>query len=296
MRGRFGRVGFSLVELVVALAIGVAVITAGVLIFQALGAGTRAGGTYAFVTIGKPAMMNLYGIDAVGTDAFVAPNYARRAQADRLRDLFWEDVGRASAVFCLGRDELNDLRPTTITVPADFRGQVTDSPEAFRILLANAATFVSYRGASGAKNASIFILRPSIGPGELLVQAVYEVDFVEATSPAGTYASVRRYVGAALTDFYDVFYPAGAGAVAFSPVVVAFERLARLGVDEGTVVDRLKVARDAPFYFLWWPDPAVADLNAATTEAFDSTDPRAAYAAMGGRTSLFLVVPMFPAL
>ncbi len=290
--------GFSLVEVAVALAIGVAVITVGVIVFQSLGAGRRATATFEFVTIGKPAMLNFYGLDAVGTDAFVAPNYGRRAAADRLRDLFWEDVGRSSAVFCLGRSGLNEQRPQIIAVAAGAVGRGTDSPDAFRALLPNPAAFVSYRGASGAQNASVFLLQPSADPEELVVHAIYDVDFVTTTSPKGTYVSVRRYVGTAMTDFYDVFYPeiAGGGSVAFSPVVVAFERSARRVSVEGDAVDRLKVARGGPFYFLWWPDPAAMDFGAATVGADGATEARASYAGMGGRTSLFFAVPMFPAL
>lgn len=290
--------GFSLVELVVALAIGVAVITVAVIIFQALGANRRPGGTFESLTLANSVMLNFYGEDLEKVDAFVAPSYGRRAQADRLRDLFWEDVGRASAVFCLGRNGLNTQRPTTLTVPADFRGQATDTPEAFRALLADPAAFEAYRGPSVAKNASIFMLRPSANPGELLVQAIYEVDFVTVDLPAGIYASVRRHVGAVTTDYYDVFYPevSSYGTAAFSPVVVAFERSARRVTVVSDAVDRLKVSPGGPFYFVFWPDPAVADLKAAAVGAYPATDPRASYAAMGGRTSLFMAVPMFPAL
>ncbi len=244
-------------------------------------------------------MLNFYNVDATQTDVWIAPNYGRRAQADRLRDIFWDDVDTSAAVFCLGRNGLNSQHPLTIPVPAGWQGRLTDSPNVFRTLLENpASTFVDYRGASGATNASIFIIRPSIGRTELLVQAVYDIDQIATTTPPGTYASVRRYQGGVMTDFYDVFYPAGAGSTPFSPVVVAFERLARSALAETTVIDRLKRARGAPFYFIWWPDPAVPDLKAvpAAAPSYAATDPRASYPGMGGRTSLFFAVPMFPPL
>ncbi len=292
------RAAFSLVELLVALAIGAAVITVGVMIFANLGAGGRATGNYTKVTIGQEAMLNFYNIDATQTDAWVAPNYGRRAQADRLRDIFWEDVDTASAVFCLGRTARNPYHPLTIPLPVGWSGRLADSPNVFRALLESPATiFRDYRGAMDSPNASIYIIRPSIGRGELLVQAVYDIDQITTTTPPGTYASVRRYQGGVMTDYYDVFYPNGAGNTPFAPVVVAFERVARTALAETTVIDRLKVAPGMPFYFVWWPDPAVADLKAAPpTVPYPATDPRASYADMGGRTSLFFAVPMFPPL
>lgn len=290
--------GFSLVELLVALAIGAAVITVGVMIFGNLGAGTRATSTFENVTIGTSAMQNFFGINATSVDAPVAPNYGQRAQADRLRDLFWEDVEKSSAVYCLGRSGLNATHPLTITLPAGWQGRTAaDLPSGFRAVIdPSGATFADYRGASSATNASIFLLRPSVGVGELLVQAVYDIDLVPTTSPLGTYVSVRRYRSTTMTDYYGVFYPAGVGTVAFSPLVVLFERAARSTVSEGAAVDRVKVAAGAPFYFVWWPDPAAADLELATVGSYGSTDPRASYPSMGGRTSLFFAVPMFPAL
>ena len=147
-------------------------------------------------------------------------------------------------------------------------------------------------------NASIFLLRPSIGPGELLVQAIYEIDQIATTSPnpAGTYVSVRRTSGGVTTAYYAVFFPTQSGNTPFAPLIVAFERLARTGVAETTAIDRLKVAPTQPFYFLWWPDPTTADLKAASVISYPANDPRSSYPAMGGRTSLFFVVPMFPAL
>lgn len=295
--------GFSIVELLLALAIGAAVIIVGVMIFQGAGAGSRPSGTYVTVSLSAAVMENFYGINAPDVDVWVAPNYGCRAKADILRDRFWEDISKASAVFCLGREAgvLNSTHPSTISLPAGFRGQTVDLPSAFQSQLeasipTAAGTFTGYRGACTAQNLSIYILQPSASLDELSVMAVYDVDFISVTSPAGTYVSGRRYVGDVLTDYYDVFYPAGDAAIAFSPVVVSFERSVRLSKPEGDSIDRLKVAAARPFYFVWWPDPAEPALEAISGSAFSANDPRAAYADMGGRTSFFFVVPMFPAL
>jgi len=297
------RRGFSLVELLAALAIGAGVITVGVLIFQNLTGGSKPQGSFERVTLGASVVENFYGLNQAAIDVWVAPNFGRRAQAELLRDQFWTDVASANAVFCLGRAEgvLNETHPTAIAVDAGFLGQSLELPDDFRTLLAasvpsSAATFSAYRGVSSAENASIFILQPSDGVTELSVLAVYDIDMIATTTPPGIYASVRRYEGDVLTDFYDVFYPSGIGTVAFNPVVVAFERMARLSVDEGSDVDRLKVAEKRPFYFIWWPDPAMPELKGLDSGSFSSGDPRASYPNMGSRTALFFAVPMFPAL
>lgn len=293
---------FSMVELLIALAIGAAVITVGVLIFRNLGVGKGNARSYVTVDLGTAVMQNFYGENRATTDAWVAPNYGRRAYADLLRDLFWEDVSKASAVFCLGRSAsvLNTTHPKTIPVDDSFQGQSLDLPDAFRALLeesipASAGTFLSYRGASNARNLSIFILQPSANANVLSVLAVYDIDLITTTSPSGVYVSGRRYDGGTMTNFYDIFYPDTPDAT-FTPMAVAFERRARTAVSESAVYQRLKVAEERPFYFIWWPDPGVASLGATLTPTYGANDPRASYPNMGGRTSLFFAVPMFPAL
>ncbi len=288
---------FSLVEIVIAAAIAAAVITTAVMIYQNITAAARPTASYSSLPVGATVLENLYGLSQTNLDVYSAPNYGRRADADLLRDKFWDDVARASAVFCLGRDGRNPSRPTTIAVPANFDGRTVGSPEAFRQLLPDAGEYDAYRGASAATNASIFLLQPSASVVELSVRVIYDIDLVPIGSD-GTYAAVTRHEAGVLTDYYDIFYPAVDGAtVAFNPLVVAFERAARKNFVEGDAIDRLKIARGRPFYFVWWPDPAVPRLEAvpaATTYA--ATDPKASYPAMGGRTSFFFVVPMFPAL
>ncbi len=301
--------GFTMIELLLALAIGAAVITAGVMIFQSLTAGARPSGSYVNITLGTTVMQNFYGLNQASIDAWIAPNYGQRAQADMLRDRLWEDLEKANAVYCLGRADgvLNTTHPQTITVPATFRGQNYDLPEAFRLLLADAIpasgpTFTAYRGASTARNLTIFILEPSDDVTLLSVRAVYDIDLVATTSSLGngTYVSGRRYEGGTLTDFYDVFYLTDGTdptppTIPFNPLAVAFERSVRPS-EGNAAVDRIKVAEQRPFYFVWWPDPAMPYLEAFLGGNFGAADPRSAYPNMGGRTSLFFTIPMFPAL
>jgi len=294
--------GFSMIELLVALAIGAAVLTAGVMIFQNLTVGAKSSGTYLNVTLGTDTLTAFYGMNQTALDVWVAPNYGRRIAADELKDQFFADVGRSTAVYCLGRagGVRNENHPTTISVPAGFDGRSLDLPDAFRLqleasLAATIGVFTAYRGTSNAPNLTIFLLQPSAEIDELSVLAIYEVDLITTSTPPGTYASVRRYVGDTLTGYYDVFYQ-NSSAVAFSPMAVCFERQARTSLVEGSALDRLKVAAERPFYFVWWPDPAMPALTPQAGGGFATADPRAAYANMGGQTGLFFVVPMFPSL
>jgi hypothetical protein len=311
---------FSLVELLVAVALAAALLTVAVIIFQSLVAngGTRT--SIGDVTVG-PALNTFYGggVTISGNCAF-SPSYGCVAQAEIVRSQFIIDLQSASAVYCLGRNGVNAFRANSIPVASSFRGDSLDTPEAFRQLLASAvpstaSTFIAYRGASTATNASIFLLSPSTSATTLSVLAIYDIDLTPTTSPGGTYVSVKRYgiVQASgsvpatatdgllkITDHYDIFYPTPDGTTvpttAFNPLVVCFERAVRAGTVEGDTIDRLKKAAERPFYFVWWPDPAAHTLEAMSAPAYSASDPRAAYSAMGGRTAFFFVVPMFPAL
>jgi prepilin-type N-terminal cleavage/methylation domain-containing protein len=311
------RAGFSLIELLVAVAITASVITTAVMIYQNLVASGGARTSYGAVDIGA-SLPIFYGEDVTSLDAYFAPSYGRAAAAELVRDQFIEDLQSASAVFCLGRNVANTIHPTEIEVSATLRGSSLDSPNAFRSLLASAipasaSIFTAYRGASMATNASIFILKPSAVPQSasdgqpevlptLKVLAVYDIDLTPATSLAdpsntGTYVSVKRYQSEVKpTHHYDVFYAASSGTVAFKPLVVCFERSVRRARVEGNSIDRLKQAAERPFYFIWWPDPAAPTLEAFSEPEYSDDDPRASYAAMGGRTAFFFAVPMFPSL
>lgn len=297
---RRGCAGFSLIELLVAAALAAAMITAAVLIYQSLASSGGIRSTYGTVAVGS-ALTNFYGGTATTIDAYFAPHYGRAAQAEIVRDRFIADVQRASAIYCLGRNGPNNIRPTTIPISASLQGTSLDTPEAFRQLLAaalpaSAGTFYAYRGASPATNASVFILIPSASASTLSVLAVYDIDLTPTNSPSGTYASVKRYEAGILTDYYDIFYQASSGTVAFNPLIVCFERGGRRALVEGNSIDRLKQAAERPFYFIWWPDPSAHTLEAFSTSNYAANDPRASYPSMGGRTAFFFVVPMFPAL
>jgi prepilin-type N-terminal cleavage/methylation domain-containing protein len=298
--------GFTLVELVVAAAIATAIITVAVIAFRTLSMSPRTNTVQGDVTLGTTALHNFYPNDtgATLTTPF-APSYGTFMLANQTRDAFYEDLRYANAVFCLGRNGLNTVRPGTISVGSTFQGRAVATPNDFLTVLSaaypDAATiFQTYRGASTATNGTIFILAPSGSADTLLVRAIYEIDLLPVTSPAGVYACVRRYVNGGELDSnysYRVFYPAetAAGSVELNPLFVAFERAAR--ADEGDdTVDRIKVAAGRPFYFVWWPDPSQPSLNAASSDTFASSEPRASYPAMSGRSSFFFVIPMMPAL
>lgn len=285
-----------------ALAIAAGVIATAVVAYQAATQTASSSRSYGTVQLGEGVLFDFYGLSGFYVDTYFAPNYGRVALAEVLREAFYEDISHASAVYCLGRtlQTNSDQRPSVIPIEANYDARRLDTPEAFRLFLADAVPatdgfFSAYRGASAAQNLSIYILMPSDSSSELWVRAVYEVDFVASSNPEGAYASVRRYQGTTCTDYYDVFYPASTGTVAFKPVVAHFERQARRVTVEGSA-DLLKVAANRPFYFVWWPDPAAPALESLTLDTFDSADPRSAYAAMIGRTSFFMTVPMFPSL
>jgi len=285
-----------------ALAIAAGVITTAVLAYQAATQTTSRLGTYGTVQLPAGVLMNFYGTGGEYVDAYFAPNYGRVAQAELLRDSLYEDIGHASAVFCLARSlqTTSSQRPSILPISANYDARRLDTPAAFQTFLASSVpatsgVFSSYRGAATAQNLSIFILMPSDDPEELAVRAIYEVDFITSSNPSGTYASVRRYEGTVCTDFYDVFYPASLGTVPFLPVAAHFERRARLATTEGDE-DLLKLAANRPFYFVWWPDPATPSLESESSSTLATSDPRSAYEAMTGRTSLFMVLPMFPSL
>ncbi len=249
--------------------------------------------------LGTDTISNYYAQDTDTVSVYASPNYGRAAFAEEMRELFWEDLQYSSAVYCLSRDELNTVRPTTLTYDADDPPRI-DTPNGFRAFLSaqipEASLFLDYRGEPTGANASIFLIGPATSETEMPVQAVYDIDFVTPSGKTGTYASVRRYREGALTHYYDIYYEGQTGD-AFQPVFVHFERDTRRAVNEGAAIDRFKAANGMPFYFVWWPDPASLFLEKVSGSiAYGTDDPREAYAHMGGRTPYFFAVPMYPAL
>lgn len=293
--------GFSLVEALVAAAIGAVVITAAAIGFAVVsGASTRGGRVD--VTLPESTHADLYGSGASYVTMWPNPSYTEAAKARILRDKLMEDVSAATAVFCLGRNGAGGVRPAGISVTnsswLDLRSCATAS-DFRRLLVENGVS-----GASGFEenqtgplyttNASVFVLgglrSQDFGTNTLRMVATYEIDFVNTTAPAGVYASVRRYdtnSGSVPTDYYHAFYPGEAnGTAGFRPVTANFGRQAGGGT--------YGIASNHPFSFLWWPDPLVSSLGGSAVPSAGGTPTRSAYSNMAGRTSLFTVVPVFP--
>ena len=300
--------GFTLVELLVAAAIGAALIAAAVIGFGVVSSLPLRQGT---VNVSLPSgiIANFYGTNFATLTLGPNPNYFQAAQARRMKDRLMSDVAASSAVFCLGRNVSGTpaLRPAEIAVPGgtDFRSHST--PSTFRAFLASAdATLGSAFPAQqdgalrNTTNASIYVVGTLASVSDytnrLAILATYEMDFVPTVSPTGgTVASVRRYSGtntSVPTDYYHVYYPEAAnGSDGFRPLAAFFGRAAADDDDN----DPFAVAVNQPFTFVWWPDPLVSSLGAGQIPG-SSTNTRANYANMAGRTSLFFVLPAFPSL
>jgi len=261
------------------------------------------------VSLPSGVIANFYGTNLTSLTLGPNPNYFQAAQARRMKDRLMSDVAASSAVFCLGRNVSGSpaLRPAEIAVPGgtDFRSHST--PSTFRAFLASAdATLGSAFPAQqdgalrNTTNASIYVMGTLASVSDytnrLTVLATYEMDFVPTSSPTGgTVASVRRYSGtntSVPTDYYHVYYAEAAnGSDGFRPLAAFFGRAAADDDDN----DPFAVAVNQPFTFVWWPDPLVSSLGAGQVPG-SSTNTRANYANMAGRTSLFFVLPAFPSL
>ncbi len=310
--------GFSSVELLLALAIGAALIGAAAIAYGSIARSQPRVSGLLGVGLDATKVSNFYNLNQSSVNTSVAPSYGALAQAEDMRERFLADTLSATAVYCLSRSNINSYRPYTITYnPAT--DLVLDTNVNFRQHLINkgltsASAFNGARNYDAtATNATIFVMGYSSSSTALAVSAIYEIDIVRATSPAtGYFASVRRYAAtatssAALTQYYDVYYPPPptppgslkADTENFAPIWVSFERLNRRDKPDTVDVERFKAAREKPFYFIWWPDPAARTLGmqfASSTNNYPSNDPRRAYNHMCGRTSFMFTVPMFPAL
>ncbi len=295
--------GFTFVEVLVAVAIGAAVLVVAVLAFQAVGNfDSRQSSSYETITFPSTTVLsNFYGVATNAVATWSAPSAGHLARAEILREKFLEDTQKAVAVYCLPRVGQSSVRPQSLPATGsyavgsfDFRRLGTS--EDFRQYLtdvypSSAGTFAtnafSANGASSGRNLSIMVLRKSPSRTNLNVHSIYEVDFVRPASPDGVYASVRRYEGAVCTDYYDVFYPDLYDGTAVNStnfyVAASFERTNR-PVSTSSVTN---LAQGQPFYFVWWPDAAATTLP-GTGVGYTNT--------MADQTSFFMVVPMFPAL
>ena len=300
---------FTLTEIIVSVSITALVFSAASLLFQSVSANSNRLSTIVDFPLGTVAASNFFGLAVNEISVYSAPNYGRAAFAEEMREIFWDDVGTATAVHCLARNSLNTVRPAVIPFSASPNSERLDTPEAFRQHLvtqfSSASTIFlpAYRNVPVASNGSVFIMGSSASETEIDMISVYEIDFLTSGNPAGTYAAVRRYVDGILTNYYDAFFPQSTGAL-FQPLFVAFERRNRIALAEGSAAghsspddwpDRFKVARERPFYMMWWPDPGAVALEApVTTWGGGDADPRSEYFHMAARTSFMFTVPMFP--
>lgn len=323
--------GFTLPELLVAGAMSAAFFTAAALSYQTISYNQKHYQSLVSITINPGGDLsgmvgnfypNLTGQTAM--NVFSAPSYGRASAAHNVYDRFWEDMEKASAVFSLSRNgRLNTIRPVSITFPSGVVASEVDTNSAFlqNVLIpaypgTAGSIYTNYRNVApvpaGADpvhgGGTVYVLQPYDVADQLGVRAIYEVDLVKLTAPAGVYASVRRYVnvsGAAqLSDYYDVFY-SEAKVSDFGPLFVAFEKDGRRAYPEnatdayGVTYDRYKVAPTSPFFMMFWPDPAFIlgrdgkDLDAVS---LSSGDVRSGYYTMGAKTGLISVVPLFPSM
>lgn len=292
--------------MLVAAAIGAALIAAAVIGFGVISGLSLRQGTVN-LTLPGSTIQDFYGTNSSFITLGPNPNYFQAAQARRMKDRLMEDVGAASAVFCLGRNVSGSpaIRPDQLAVPVgtDFRDHAT--PSAFRNFLTNTDTgFASvFPGQqSGAlltmTNASVYLVGTLATvlnySNSLTILATYEIDFVPTVDPAGgVLASVRRYSGtnhSVPTDYYHAYYPDESNSAnGFRPLAAFFGRRAA-----GS--DAFSVAVNQPFTFLWWPDPMVSLLRGGAVPAASDDSARLNYTNMAGRTSFFFVLPAFPSL
>lgn len=297
---------FTLVEVLIAAAIGAAIIGAAVVGFAVVSQSSVREGAVN-VTLPAGVVANMYGTNSSFVTVGANPNYFQSAQARRMKDRLLADVSASAAVFCLGRNERGNAasRIFTLDLPGreDFRTNAT--PQAFRNFLVRtdsslASIFPEEQAGAllGTTNATIYAvgyLRDTTEYDNMLtVLATYEVDFVPTVAPAGgTFASVRRYTGtnSTPTDYYHLFYPDEANDTnGFRPISAFFSRAAAGGAG-----DPFARAVNQPFTFLWWPDPLSSKLGGSSVPIAPETA-RAHYTNMAGRTSLFFVLPAFPPL
>lgn len=327
------RGGFSTLELLVVLALG-AVILSGVMVtYGTLMAGRTNISETMEVTLPVARATNFFGAGAPNIRTIpVAPSYGALARAEKLREEFNRDALAAASIFCLYRRTAvvtNTLRYNWFPYNAATDGQI-DSPTAFYNLLVRkypgAATIFEVPANPGAAappskvpdaHATIFMTSFTADSDKLAILATYEVDVsrYEAAKPWGFYASVRKYsynasnlsaLESAFVSGFEVFYqpslrvvtsPTQFATDGFNPLFIMFDRAVRRSVVEDSVLgrDRFKVAAEQPFYFIWWPDPAMTDLGSMPLSG-QPREARRAYNHMGGRTSFMFTVPMFPAL
>lgn len=304
------RTAFTFVEMLVAMSLTAIFLGAASLVYSAITANSKRLTTSVDLDIGAGNQSNFYNRNTAILRAYSAPNYGRAAFVQQFREEILEDAADASVIHILPRNLRNTIRPEFLRYTAGDPGSTEtrprlDTPEAFRQFLAAVEptsagiydTAIRNIPPTDRTNLSIFFLGPETDPGYIRVNALYEIDWVTPTNNTGSYVTVRRYRNGTLTNYYDIFFEADSATAPhpFQPGFAAFERLGRRAVDEGTAIDRFKVAPGSPFYLLWLPDPAVNPYEVpAPATASPASSPRNAYDGMTGKTSFLVVLPMFP--
>lgn len=292
---------FTIVEILVAAVIGVAVITAAVVGFGVIANLSSESGSVN-VTLPPGAIADLYGAGSSFITVGANPNYFQGAQARLLKDRLVKDAAASTAIFCLGRNfrGSSSIRPSSLSVSQGLDFRNVASPSDFRSAFSGQlGSFPA--GQSGAltwaNNVSIFVLgtldNVAQATNNLSVIAIYEVDFVPTSTPSGgTFASVRRFSGtnsAVPTDYYHAYYAGEVnGSDGFRPLAAFFPRTSTGGGGA------FAVATNHPFSFAWWPDPLVSKLGAGAVQSGGSVP--GSYTNMAKRTGLFFVLPAFPPL
>jgi len=304
----------TFVEILVAGAIAALTLTVAIMVYATLlNSPARSPGAETLSSLSSAMMTDFYDTTNTTLSVPVAPNYGAAAAAQALHSQLETDIASATAIYSLARNGRSTVRPTEIAGLSDEVARSVITPEDFRQHLEDsslsgvsgaAGIFTSYSGAaSGLTNTSLFVLGPSTNSSAAAVNAVYEMDFVEVSDPPGIYASVRRYPSAQGTtgyDFYHVFYRNDPGRFGlgdtnnFQPPTVFFGR--QITTNGVATDDRFRVAENRPFYYLWWPDPAAPRLYSTRAFTGGTNSARSTYSDMAGRTSLFFVIPAFPAL
>ncbi len=301
--------GWTFVELLVGISLSAIFLGAASLVLASISTNSKRLASIVEVPIGQANKQALYGESGGTVSTYSSPCFGRAAIAQDFREFIREDAEVSALVHCLPRALPNTIRPEFLSYPAGEPGSTAphprlDTPEAFRQFLAAVApasatvydTPIRNIPPANRPNTTVFLLGPSEDPAFLRVRAIYEIDHLATASPAGTYATVRRFRNGVLTHHYDVFYETGPGSLPL-PGFAAFERTARRTVAEGDAIDRFKIAEWSPFYLLWLPDPSINPHKIPNTApAAPPTAPLSAYESHGQRTSMQVVIPMFPGL
>lgn len=326
--------GYSLTELVVVAGLAAAIFTTGAMAFRTVAMHQKRATSYLDVNLGAAINKGFYNETGASITAYSAPNYGMCGRAEVMRNMFWDDAAHASAIYCVPRINVSVNEDSLITdtvaglnyfhpplvynteTPPQLQapdvmfyppGMLLDHSNRFMEILPGYGganfPFRPFRGvpATTDVNASIFVMQASGAFDGMGIRAIYDIDFLRISSPTGgVYASVKRYVGASFTDYYDCFYaddPSEQQSVTdFGPVFACFEKTTRLATTETGSAQAFKKAGARPFYFIWWPDPAQPRLKSPAATTYADTDPRHYYRQHEAQTEYMFTVPMFPQL